>query len=116
MPLAQLYLVTGKDNPLSRFIAHEGYTFQDASIDVSSSPEVGLNGNIQLLELQNSSMKLDTVRFNITSDSVNCTYSAQIRNNKDNKQYVFNALLDGYVFEKVQEQTSSFTMHATVLA
>ncbi len=100
LPLAQLYLVTGKDNPLSRFIAHEGYTFQDASIDVSSSPEVGLNGNIQLLELQNSSMKLDTVRFNITSDSVNCTYSAQIRNNKDNKQYVFNALLDGYVFEK----------------
>lgn len=100
LPLAQLYLVTGKDNPLSRFIAHEGYTFQDASIDVSSSPILGLNGKVQLLELQNSSMTLDTVRFNITSDSTNCTYNAQVRNNKDNRQYVFNAMLDGYVFEK----------------
>ena len=100
LPTADFYLVTGKNNPLSRFIAREGYTFQDASIDISSSPAVGLNGKLQLLELQNSSIKLDTVRFNITSDSVNCKYNAQVRNNRDNSRYVFNALLDGYVFEK----------------
>ncbi len=100
LPFANFYMVTGKNNPLSRFIAREGYTFQDASIDISSSPVLGLNGKVQLLELQNSSIKLDTVRFNISSDSVNCIYNAQVRNNKDNKQYVFNALLDGYVFEK----------------
>lgn len=100
LPLAKLYLVTGKNNPLSRFMARAGYSFQDASIDVSSSPILGLNGKVQLLELQNSSMKLDTVRFNIISDSVNCTYSAQVRNNATNPQYTFNALLDGYVFEK----------------
>ena len=100
LPLAQLYLTTGKDNPLSRFIARKGFAFQDADIDISSSPALGLNGNIELLELQNSAIKLDTVRFNIVSDSVNCTYNGQIRNNKKNKQYVFNALLDGYIFDK----------------
>ena len=100
LPLADFYLVTGKDNPLSRFIAREGYTFQDASINLSSSPLLGLNGKVELLKLQNAKMQLDTVRFNIVSDSVNCTYNAQVRNNRDNKQYVFNALLDGYVFEK----------------
>lgn len=100
LPTAQLYFTTGKDNPLSRFIARKGFTFQDADIDLSSSPMVGLNGNVQLLELQNSSVMLDTIRFNIVSDSTTCTYNGQVRNNKDNKQYVFNALLDGYVFEK----------------
>ena len=100
LPQAQLYLTTGKDNPLSRFIARKGFTFQDADIDISSSPVLGLNGNIQLLKLQNSSITLDTIRFNINSDSTNCTYNAQVRNNKENKQYVFNALLDGYIFNK----------------
>lgn len=100
LPLADLYLTTGKDNPLSRFIANAGYTFQDASIDIKSSPHTGLNGSVQLLELQNSSLVLDTVRFNIVSDSAQCSYNGQVRNNSKNKQYVFNAMFDGYVFEK----------------
>ncbi len=100
LPLAEFYLVTGKENPLSRFLATSGYTFQDASIDINSSPYSGINGNVRLYELQNSSFKLDTVRFSIVSDSIHCNYNGQVRNNKDNKQYVFNALFDGYVFEK----------------
>lgn len=100
LPLADFYLTTGKDNPLSRFIASSGYSFQDAMIDISSSPYDGLNGNVRILALENSSVKLDTVRFNIVSDSTHCTYNGQVRNNSDNKQYVFNALLDGYMFDK----------------
>ena len=100
LPSAKLYLTTGKDNPLSRFIARKGFTFQDADIDISSSPVLGFNGSVKLLELQNSSMMLDTIRFNIVSDSTSCTYNGQVRNNEKNKQYVFNALLDGYIFEK----------------
>lgn len=100
LPLADFYLTTGKDNPLSRFIANAGYTFQDASIDIKSSPHTGLNGNLQLLELQNGSLVLDTVRFNIVSDSSKCSYNGQVRNNMRNKQYVFNAMFDGYIFEK----------------
>ena len=100
LPLAHLYLTTGKDNPLSRFIAAKGFVFQDADVDFATSPVTGFNGDIRLLELQNASVKLDTIRLNVVSDSSSCTYSAQVRNNAENKQYVFNALLDGYVFEK----------------
>lgn len=100
LPTAQIYLNTGKDNPLSRFIARKGFTFQDADIDITSSPVMGLNGSVQLLALQNSAVQLDTIRFNIVSDSTNCTYNGQIRNNAKNKQYVFNALLDGFIYEK----------------
>lgn len=100
LPQADLYLNTGKENPLSRFVARAGYAFSDARIDLTSSPVTGLNGSLQVLELQNSSVKLDTIRFNIVSDSAQCKYSAQVRNNRDNRQYVFNALLDGYMFAK----------------
>lgn len=100
LPLAQLYLTTGKENPLSRFLAKEGYTFSEANIDLSSSPYEGLNGDIEILKLRNSSIRLDTVRFSVASDSTQCTYEAQVHNNRKNPQYVFNAILDGYVFEK----------------
>jgi len=100
LPQAYIYLDTGKENPFSRFIARAGYTFNDAQIDLISSPVTGLNGNLELLGLQSSSVKLDTIRFNIVSDSTQCNYSAQVRNNRRNRQYVFNAQLDGYVFAK----------------
>lgn len=100
LPLAQLYLTTGKENPLSRFIARAGYTFSEASIDLTSSPYDGLNGDVEIFTLKNSQVQLDTVHVSIASDSTHCTYEAQVRNAKNNPQYVFNAYLDGYLFEK----------------
>lgn len=100
LPQADFYLNTGKENPFGRFVTRAGYTFSDARIDLASSPVTGLNGSLQILELQNSSVKLDTIRFNVVSDSAQCKYSAQVRNNRKNSQYVFNAMLDGYMFEK----------------
>lgn len=100
LPETDLYLKTGKENPFGRFASHIGYSFQNADINISSSPNTGLNGRATVLGLQNSSVKLDTIRFNITSDSTQCRYFAQVRNNLKNKQYIFNAMLDGYMFEK----------------
>ncbi len=100
LPQARLYLTTGKENPLSRFVANAGFTFSDANIDLSSSPVNGLNGSVLLIGLQKGKAQLDTVRFDIESDTAHCRYFGQVRNNADNPQYVFNALLDGYVFEK----------------
>lgn len=100
LPMAQLYLTTGKENPLSRFIARNGYTFSEANVDLSSSPYNGLNGDIEILKLNDESVQLDTVRLSIASDSTHCTYEAQVQNNRNNPQYVFNAILDGYLFEK----------------
>lgn len=98
LPKADLYLNTGKENPLGRFATRAGYTFSDARIDLTSSPHDGLNGDVQVLELETGGVKLDTIRLKIASDSARCNYFAQVRNNRKNKQYVFNALLDGYMF------------------
>ena len=100
LPLAQLYLTTGKENPLSRFIARAGYTFSETNIDLSSSPYEGLNGDVEILKLSDKKMQLDTIRLSIASDSTHCTYEAQVHNAKNNPQYSFNTILDGYIFEK----------------
>jgi len=99
-PSLRLYLTTGKDNPFSRMLAYYGYSFKDAEIDMTASPLSGLNGNMQIVELRADSMLLDTIRFYVKSDSAKCNYNGQIRNGRNNPQYVFNALFDGFVYEK----------------
>ena len=81
-------------------LAYFGLTFKDAVIDMTSCPYSGLNGKMQITELRTDSMLLDTIRFAVESDSARCNYKCQIRNGKNNPQYVFNALLDGYIHEK----------------
>lgn len=100
LPSARLNLTTGKENPFSRMLAYFGYKFKDAAIDMTASPHSGLNGKMQLTELRADSMLLDTIRFVIKSDSAKCSYNGQIRNSRNNPQYVFNALFDGYINEK----------------
>ncbi len=99
MPNAELYFSTGEDNPLSRFIQTSGLKFKETKIDLKSSTDLGLNGHAHVYGLNTSGMQLDTIRFNIVSDTTKCTYNGQIRNSTSNPQYVFNSLFDGEVLE-----------------
>lgn len=92
---ANLYLNTGKNNSLLRLLQKYGYSVDNAYINVSSSPEHGLNGSLSLDKLIAGGIQIDTVRLVLASDSTGMTYKGQIRNNEKNKQYVFNALLYG---------------------
>lgn len=100
LPLAQLQLTTGKENPISRFFSRIGYTFSEANIDLTSSPYNGLNGDMSIYKLCSPDIQLDTIHLSISSDSTHCTYEAHVKNNKNNPQYVFSAYADGYLFEK----------------
>ena len=100
LPEARIRLEAGKDNIFSRFMKYCGYSFSAVNMDMVTSAKTGMNGSMQLDELTAAGMRLDTIRFNVVSDSLNCTYNGQIRNAKNNPQYVFNTLFDGYLFEK----------------
>ena len=100
MPLAEVFLTTGKENPFSRFVSHAGFAYNDAYVNLVSSPTTGLIGNVEVVELQRPNMLLDTLRIDIMSDSTQCNYHVQVRNAKNNPQYTFNALLDGYLLER----------------
>ncbi len=115
LPLAEVYLSTGEDNPLSRFIQTSGLTFKETKIDLKSSPQTGLNGYAHVYGLNTGGMQLDTVRFNIVSDSVKCTYNGQVRNSQYNPQYVFNTLFDGSILENGLSLNVKFYDSADVL-
>ena len=100
MPLAEVFLTTGKENPFSRFVSHAGFAYNDAYVNLVSSPTTGLIGNVEVVELQRPNMLLDTLRIDIMSDSTQCNYHVQVRNAKNYPQYTFNALLDGYLLER----------------
>ena len=99
-PNARITLQSGRDNLFSRMLEDMGYTFQDATIHMTTSPEEGINGNIELLTLMVDSMQLDTVRVNFVSDSTNITFNGQVRNGEKNPQFVFNTLFDGQLIER----------------
>lgn len=99
LPLGRIYLTSGRNNIVGRILQHYGYTYGQAFMDMTSSPVAGLNGNVQIESLTADSIQIDTVKFAVSSDATEMTYTAQVRNNKKNPQYVFNALFNGNIDE-----------------
>ena len=99
LPDVRVYLTTGNDNIFSRMMQNRGYRFKNAIVDFSSSHIDGLDGRLSIDSLVMDSIQLDTIRLTLISDSTTFKYSGQIRNNKKNPQYVFNALFDGSLSE-----------------
>ena len=107
LPKARVWLSSGKDNFIVQMLNKYGYGIKDLTCDLKSSPEEGLNGRLHIDSLVLDSILLDTVNFAIHSDSANIYYSAQVRNEKGNPQYIFNALADGGLTEKGTYLTTS---------
>jgi len=100
LPLARIYLMSGKYNFFCRVLKKYGYRLDNIFMDMTSSPITGLNGNMEIDSLVFDSLQLDTVRLNLHSTDKDITYQAQVRNNKKNPQYCFNAMIDGGIYEK----------------
>ncbi len=100
LPYASLEVNTGKENMICRALNYWGYEIEHAKIQMETSPVKGINGDMQVNALSTSGIKLDTLRFAVHSDSTNTFFSGQIRNNKKNPQYVFNAMFGGTFYER----------------
>ena len=102
-PLGHIYLSTGKDNFISRFINYCGYQFKAVDMDLTASPITGLNGYLNVDSLVASGIQLDTIRALIHTQGDTIKYAARVQNNRNNPQYVFKALVEG----ELQEQGSN---------
>ena len=100
LPAAHLHFFSGKDNIVCDVLKKYGYGLERAYIDLASSPLDGVNGNVYFNTLTVDSMRIDTVKLVIMSDANQTNFKAQVCNNKNNPQYVFNALFDGGIHEK----------------
>lgn len=100
LPTASINLRTGKGNMFVRVLNRLGYGFSNMSVDATSSPVSGLNGNAQVCDLVVDSIQVDTVRLNLMSDEDNMTYNMHVHNIDHNPKYTFNAFLDGGIYSR----------------
>ena len=107
LPTMKLHVESKQENPISSLLKNSrGIDFKDLLLDISSSPESGLNGNGYVHSLTISDMRLDTINFRLTQRQQHLSFGGQVRNNKKNPQFVFNALFDGVL----QERGATFGM------
>ena len=99
-PLGHIYLSTGKDNFISRFIGYCGYQFKSVEMDLNASPIAGLNGYVSIDSLVAQGIQLDTIRTLIHTQGDTIKYSVRVENNKQNPQYTFRALVNGELQER----------------
>ena len=99
LPTMKLHVESKRDNPIANLLKTQEIDFKDLLIDLNLSPETGINGSGHLYSLNYDSTRIDTIHLNLTQKGDRLTYQGQVRNNRRNPQFVFNALIDGHVHE-----------------
>ena len=99
LPTMRLHVESKKENPIANLLKTQEIDFKDLLLDLNTSPQTGINGSLHLYSLNYDSTRIDTIHLNLTQRGDRLTYQGQIRNNRKNPQFVFNALIDGHVHE-----------------
>ena len=101
LPTMRMTLQSQRENPVATFLkASADVDFKDMLFDVSTSVAEGINGRGYIHSLTVSDLRLDTINFSLTQRKERLSFGGQVRNNKKNPQFVFNALFDGIIQER----------------
>ena len=101
LPLMKMHVESQHDNPIVTLLnTSQGIDFKTLLFDMTSSPEQGLNGKGYVHSLTVGDMRLDTINFSLVQRKEHLSFQGQVRNNKKNPQFVFNALIDGLFQER----------------
>lgn len=99
LPTMKLHVESKQDNPIANFLKTQEIDFKDLLLDLNTSPQTGINGSAHLYSLNYDSTRIDTIYLHLTHKGDRLTYQGQVRNNRKNPQFVFNALFDGHIHE-----------------
>ena len=101
LPVMKMHVESQHDNPIVTLLnTSHGIDFKTLLFDMTSSPEQGLNGKGYVHSLTVGDMRLDTINFSLVQRKEHLSFQGQVRNNKKNPQFVFNALIDGLFQER----------------
>ena len=101
LPTLKMHVESKRDNPIANLLlSGNGIDFRELLFSMDMSPATGINGNGYLHSLTVSGVRLDTINFRLTQRKERLSFGGQIRNNKKNPQFVFNALFDGVLQER----------------
>ncbi len=99
LPTMKLHIESNRNNPIANLLHTGDIKFKELFVNLASSPETGINGNSHIYALDYDSIRIDTIRLGLTQKGDRLTYQGQIRNNRKNPQFVFNALIDGHIHQ-----------------
>ena len=99
LPEFHLEVNSGRNNPLCNFLLLKGYGYRTLHACVDTDKEKGINADAYLYAFKADSLQLDTIRFSLFPSEDNLRFSAQVRNNRKNPDFVFNALVNGTLME-----------------
>ena len=100
LPTMRMTLESQRENPVATFLkASADVDFKDMLFDLSTSAAEGVNGRGYIHSLTVSDIRLDTINFSLIQRKERLSFGGQVRNNKKNPQFVFNALFDGILQE-----------------
>ena len=101
LPTMRMTLESQRENPVATFLkASADVGFKDMLFDLSTSAAEGVNGRGYIHSLTVSDIRLDTINFSLIQRKERLSFGGQVRNNKKNPQFVFNALFDGILQER----------------
>ncbi len=100
LPTMKMHVESKRENPLVTILKSQKVDFKQLLFDMSTSPGTGVNGNGYVYSLNVNDMRLDTINFRLSQRKDHLSFGGQIRNNKKNPQFVFNALFDGVLQQK----------------
>ena len=101
LPEMKMHLESQSENPIATILKSSAdVEFKEMLFDLSTSPVHGINGNGHLHSLNVGDVRIDTITFNLVQREERLSFNGQIRNNKKNPQFVFNALFDGFLQER----------------
>ena len=101
LPAMRMTLESQRENPVATFLkASADVDFKDMLFDLSTSAAEGVNGRGYIHSLTVSDIRLDTINFSLIQRKERLSFGGQVRNNKKNPQFVFNALFDGILQER----------------
>lgn len=107
LPTMHIDLKSGAENPLMTVLRKRGFSYKDLFVDLTTSPESGINGHGYVYSLVTDSNRIDTIDFQIVTKDTgrritdrHISFSGRVQNNKRNPQMVFKALFDGAIHHK----------------
>jgi len=101
LPTMRMTLESQRENSVATFLkASADVDFKDMLFDLSTSVAEGVNGRGYIHSLTVSDIRLDTINFSLIQRKERLSFGGQVRNNKKNPQFVFNALIDGILQER----------------
>ena len=99
LPTMKIHVESKRDNPIANLLKTRNIDFKELLFDMNTSAATGINGEGHIYSLNYDSTRIDTIKLALTQKGDRLTYQGQIRNNKRNPQFVFNALLDGHIHQ-----------------